>query len=339
MHSPRPGVVTIISRYARRASTVCGMSSFAKRLLQVGLLSSIASSPLSSATSAFAVSDKLCKFIYMILGCESVARALLLPDSGWHHRLRMAINRPAQVTGHQIDSHGRQHQNHAKPDPPVAMRPSPIWRLAVMNRAPIRISVRLVIVQQFIHNLLRLRQPLPRLSGLEVIEVSDRRFRERLAECRHALLPLLFPDHREALDIGEVRDTELEVLPRRASFPPVEAAHIEQHAQFSMLPDEPLELGHKVLVIGFGECPDEVSDEIVPAVFFIELNGHFKLLWFVLGCYVFHFYSLWSAATLAPGRGPFPPAVSHPALRSGPTSNSESPAYPGRAGQCNACAR
>src|SRR5664279_416045 len=109
MHSPRLGVVTINSRYARRASTVCGMPSFANRLLQVGLLSSIASKPLSLATSALAVSVKFCKFIYMIFGCESLAMALLLPDSGWHHRLRMAMKRPAQVTGHQIDRHGRQH--------------------------------------------------------------------------------------------------------------------------------------------------------------------------------------------------------------------------------------
>jgi hypothetical protein len=42
---------------------VCGMPSFANLLLQVGLLSSIASSPLSSATSFLAVSIKFCAFI------------------------------------------------------------------------------------------------------------------------------------------------------------------------------------------------------------------------------------------------------------------------------------
>jgi hypothetical protein len=33
---------------------------------------------------------------------------------------------------------------------------------------------------------LRFAQPLPRLSGVGAIEVSDRRFRKRLAERRHA---------------------------------------------------------------------------------------------------------------------------------------------------------
>ena len=44
--------------------------------------------------------------------------------------------------------------------------------------------------------------------------------------------------------------------------------------QFSVLPDEPLELGHKVLVICFCQLPADVNDENLPAVFFIELNGH-----------------------------------------------------------------
>ena len=78
----------------------------------------------------------------------------------------------------------------------------------------------------------------------------------------------------------------------RAGFPAVEAGHIEQHAQFSVLPDESLELGHKVLVICFYQLPADVNGENLPAVFFIELNGHFRLLWFVSGCYVFHFCSL-----------------------------------------------
>src|SRR5690242_6633841 len=63
MLSPSPGVVTINSRYARRASSVCGIPNLANRLLQVGLLSSIASRPLSPATSALAVSISSCSFI------------------------------------------------------------------------------------------------------------------------------------------------------------------------------------------------------------------------------------------------------------------------------------
>jgi hypothetical protein len=65
----------------------------------------------------------------------------------WLRRLLwLAANPPSQVTGHQIYQHAAEHQNHAKPDAPIPMRASPIRRLAVMNRATIRISVRFVIV-------------------------------------------------------------------------------------------------------------------------------------------------------------------------------------------------
>src|SRR5580765_8890977 len=119
---------------------------------------------------------------------------------------------------------------------------------------------------------LRFAQPLPRLSGVAVIEVSCRRFRERLGERRHALLPLLFPNHGESLDIGKVFDGELGVFPQRAGFPAMEAGHIEQHAQLSVLPDESLELGRKVLVIRRYQRRADVNDEQLPAVFLAELD-------------------------------------------------------------------
>src|SRR5665647_657864 len=50
------GVVTINSRYKRRYSSVLGIPAFSKRLLQVGILSSIARRPLFSATIVLAVS-------------------------------------------------------------------------------------------------------------------------------------------------------------------------------------------------------------------------------------------------------------------------------------------
>ena len=65
------------------------------------------------------------------------------------------------------------------------------------------------------------------------------------------------------------------------AVPAVETGHVEQHAQFSVLPEESLELGHKVLVIRFRQLPADVNNENLPAVFFVELNGHFELLWFV----------------------------------------------------------
>src|ERR1017187_342140 len=73
MDSPRPGVVTINSRYARRASTVWGIPNLANRLLHVGKLSSMASRPLSSATIALAVSIRSCGFIFDTSVCLLVA--------------------------------------------------------------------------------------------------------------------------------------------------------------------------------------------------------------------------------------------------------------------------
>src|SRR5664280_1409924 len=99
MDSPRPGVVTINSRQARRASSVWGIPSFANRLLQVGLLSSIASRPLSPATSAIAVSIssrafilKLLHFQFRISGAPEFAGALspLGYDSPNHFRASAA---------------------------------------------------------------------------------------------------------------------------------------------------------------------------------------------------------------------------------------------------------
>ena len=90
---------------------------------------------------------------------------------------------------------------------------------------------------------LHFTQPHSSLSTIGVIKVSDNRFREGLAEHRHALLPLLFSDHREALDIAEVFHAEFEVLPRGTGLLAVKGAHIEQHTQFSVLPYESFELG------------------------------------------------------------------------------------------------
>ena len=63
MLSPSPGAVTIMSRYCRCISAVCGMPSGANRLLQVDVLSSIASRPRPSARSARAVSVSRCAFM------------------------------------------------------------------------------------------------------------------------------------------------------------------------------------------------------------------------------------------------------------------------------------
>ena len=56
-------------------------------------------------------------------------------------------------------------------------------------------------------------QPLPRPGGVGLIDIADRRARERFAKGGHAVFPLLIPDHRQPFDVGEVLQVELDVLP------------------------------------------------------------------------------------------------------------------------------
>ena len=121
-------------------------------------------------------------------------------------------------------------------------------------------------------------QPLPCLGCIGMIEVTDLRFCKRLAKDRHAVLPLLFSDHRESFNVGEVFDAELEVLPGRTGVPAVETGHVEQHAQLPVLPNKPFNLWHKVFVIRFYQLAADVNDEYISAIFFFKLNGYFGLL-------------------------------------------------------------
>jgi hypothetical protein len=136
----------------------------------------------------------------------------------------------------------------------------------------------------FLHKAVKARlhftQPLPSLGAIGMIKVSDNRFRERLAKHRHALLPPLFSDHGESLDIAEVFHAEFEILPRRTGLPALKGAHIKQHAQFSVLPDESFELGHKVFIIRFFQFATDMNNKPLATIFFIDLNGHFIFLLF-----------------------------------------------------------
>jgi len=49
----------------------------------------------------------------------------------------------------------------------------PIRRMPLINRAAMRISVRLVIRLQFSHKISRFHQPLLRFGGMSVIEVMN----------------------------------------------------------------------------------------------------------------------------------------------------------------------
>jgi hypothetical protein len=60
--------------------------------------------------------------------------------------LGLDVNPPPQVTAHQIDQHGGQHQNHAEPDTPVTMGMFPIRRMAMMKIVAIWIFKPVVIV-------------------------------------------------------------------------------------------------------------------------------------------------------------------------------------------------
>ena len=68
--------------------------------------------------------------------------------------LRLAVNPPSQAAGRQIDQHGKQHHNHAKPDAPVAVRAFPIRPMAVVKFRAIGIFKPVVDWFYFIHGLL-----------------------------------------------------------------------------------------------------------------------------------------------------------------------------------------
>ncbi|MGA8149058.1 MAG: hypothetical protein WB870_16005 [Gallionellaceae bacterium] len=103
-----------------------------------------------------------------------------------------------------------------------------------------------------------------------MIEVTDLRFCKRLAEHSHAVLPLLVTEHREPFNVGEVFDAELEVVPGRTGVPATESGHVEQHAQLPVLPNEPFNLWHKLLIIRLYQLAADVNDEQLAVVFFIE---------------------------------------------------------------------
>src|SRR5437867_4386752 len=74
------------------------------------------------------------------------------------------------------------------------------------------------------------RYPGMRFARVVVIEIANLRSGERTAENAHPLLPFFVSDHRNALDVAEVFQVELDVLPQRTGVPAVEIHHIEQHA-------------------------------------------------------------------------------------------------------------
>ena len=116
--------------------------------------------------------------------------------------------------------------------------------------------------------------PVTGLCGGGMIKVSDGRFCEGLAESRHSLLPLLFADNRQPVDVVEVMHRKLRIRPQRTKRPTVKVGHVEQHSQFSVLFDKSFKLRHKVLVIFFYQFSADVNGDKFPAVVLSELNRH-----------------------------------------------------------------
>src|ERR1039458_2359940 len=100
----------------------------------------------------------------MILDWESLLVVLLFSDGARKRCLRLDARPPRQVTGHQINHHGRKHQNHANPDTPITVRACPVRTMCLMDIAAIRISVLVVTLLYLIHFFSAFSMPSPSSS-------------------------------------------------------------------------------------------------------------------------------------------------------------------------------
>jgi len=63
-------------------------------------------------------------------------------SEGVQKRLPLSITMPpSQVIGHQVNNHGRKHQEQPDPDTPITMRTSPVRTMAMMNTVAMRTAV------------------------------------------------------------------------------------------------------------------------------------------------------------------------------------------------------
>src|SRR5580658_2660845 len=87
------------------------------------------------------------------------------------------------------------------------------------------------------------------MDHLVAVEVSDCGAGKRLAERHHAFFPCLFANQREAFDVTEMFQIELEVLPESACSPAVKIVHLYQHPKLAALLDQALDLRDEVFVV------------------------------------------------------------------------------------------
>jgi len=92
------------------------------------------------------------------------------------------------------------------------------------------------------------------------------------------MLPALISDHRETLNIGEVLEAELHVLPQRWRFPAFETSHIKEDPKAPVRTNKVVEFGHELIVIRFHQLSAHVDFKHSPSFVRFEFNGHFLLL-------------------------------------------------------------
>jgi hypothetical protein len=88
-----------------------------------------------------------------------------------------------------------------------------------------------------------------RVIGVGTIEIPNGGCGERPAERGHPLFPPPLAYESQTLDVPEVLQVELEVLPERVGGPPMKFAHIEQDADLSVPSDLALDLRHESVVV------------------------------------------------------------------------------------------
>ena len=113
-----------------------------------------------------------------------------------------------------------------------------------------------------------------RLANCPVVEVANPSRSEGPAKHAHPFLPFPIAYHRQTIDIREMLGVELDVVPQRGAKPAVKANHLEQHADFPVLFDEPLERRYKVLVVLVRQLAAHLHFEHLAAIRFIQPYCH-----------------------------------------------------------------
>src|SRR5689334_20598947 len=88
----------------------------------------------------------------------------------------------------------------------------------------------------------------------------------------HPLFPVALTDHRQTLDIPEVFEFKLDVLPEASRIPPMEITHFEQHVDFSMFLNQSLNQWDKPLVVFLGEFAAGMNHHCVTVARFFHVR-------------------------------------------------------------------